>query len=203
MLRADYDPAAIALAYAAAGAAAVSVLTEPMFFDGDLAHLTAVREAVALPVLRKDFVLDRYQLAEARAAGADAVLLIVSALDDARLATLLAVTHEYELAPVVEVHDGDELQRAIDVGADIIGVNNRNLRTLEVSLQCAHDLAGAIPANAIAVAESGLQTARDLSELQQKRYDAFLIGERFMTSAAPGEALAEMLASTGPGERRP
>lgn len=193
LLRPSYDPAEIARGYEAAGAAAVSVLTEPAFFDGALAHLEAVRAAVAVPVLRKDFIVDDYQLFEARAAGADAVLLIVAALGADGLARLLARTTALGLGALVEVHDADELAVAVDAGADIIGVNNRNLRDLSVSLQTSHRLIEAVPREAVAVSESGLKSAADLQELRAAGYRAFLLGERLMTSPDPGAALRLLL----------
>lgn len=193
VLRAEYHPRRIAHGYEAAGAAAVSVLTEPAFFDGSLGHLEQVRAAVALPLLRKDFVIARYQLAEARAAGADAALLIVAALDDRRLRELLAAAAEYGLAALVEVHDREELARALAAGADIVGVNNRNLRTLQVDLDASHALIEAMPPAVVAVAESGLRGAADLVALRQAGYHAFLVGEALMTRESPGAALREML----------
>lgn len=196
VLREDYDPLAIARAYEAAGAVALSVLTEPSFFDGALSHLAAVREAVALPVLRKDFVVDEYQLVESRAAGADAVLLIVAALEDAEIARLLLESERLELAALVEVHDGEELRRAVAAGARAIGVNNRNLRTLAVDLDTSAALASGIPDGCVAVAESGLRSPDDLRRLAEAGYDAFLIGERCMTAADPGLALRELVGGT-------
>ena len=193
ILRRDYDPAGIAMAYASNGAAAISVLTEPTFFDGALDHLRAVRDAVDLPVLRKDFIVTESQIAEAVVAGADAILLIVAALDDRLLRTLHAAASTLGLAVLVEVHDATELARAVDAGASIIGVNSRNLRTLEVSLEIFDVLAADLPPGTIAVAESGLQSRQDLERLKASRYDAFLIGERFMTSPDPGAALAALM----------
>jgi indole-3-glycerol phosphate synthase len=193
VLREAYDPATIARGYAEAGAAAISVLTEPSFFDGALAHLAAVAEEVAVPVLRKDFVVDRYQLVEARAAGADAVLLIVAALDDEALRTLAREAQALGLDVLVEVHDERELGRAVDAGATIIGVNNRNLRTLAVDVEASFRLAPQMPSGTIAVAESGLKTAADLAALGRAGYAAFLIGERFMTMPDPGAALAALV----------
>lgn len=193
ILRAAYDPAAIAAGYAAAGAAGISVLTEPAFFDGALEHLQAVRAAVDVPVLRKDFLSDDYQLLEARAAGADAVLLIVAGLDDQQLAQLLRRAEAEGLAALVEVHNRAELDRAIGAGATIVGVNSRNLKTLEVSLDTHEALILGIPTGTIAVAESGLRTADDLRRLASAGYDAFLIGERFMAAESPGAALRTLL----------
>ena len=193
VLRAKYHPVAIAASYERAGAAAISVLTEPTFFDGSLDHLRDVVGAVSVPLLRKDFVVTEYQIAEAAAAGASAVLLIVGALESADLVKLMAAANRFGLAALVEVHDADELSAALDAGADIIGVNSRNLRTLEVHQDVLDALAPAIPDAAIAVAESGLKTAADLSRLSAAGYDAFLIGERFMVEPDPGAALAGLL----------
>jgi indole-3-glycerol phosphate synthase len=196
ILREQYDAAAIAASYAAAGAAAISVLTEPSFFDGALADLAAVRAAVAIPVLRKDFIVTRYQLAEARAGGADAVLLIAAALDDEALQDLLRSAEAYGLDALVEVHDAEELERAVSAGAAIIGVNSRNLHTLDVDTALLHALAGRIPRGVVAVAESGIRDAGTVKALQADGYRAFLVGERFMTAEDPGAALAALLAET-------
>jgi indole-3-glycerol phosphate synthase len=193
VLRADYDPVAIARGYEKAGASAISVLTEPTFFDGALEHLRAVREVVSIPVLRKDFIVSEYQLLEARAAGADAVLLIAAALDPAALAALHIRASALGLDVLVEVHNGDELSAAIDAGARIVGVNNRNLRTLEVDVAASEALAPRIPREVVAVSESGLKSAADVSRLQQLGYNAFLIGERFMTADDPGGELRTLL----------
>ena len=198
VLRAAYDPVGIARGYETAGAAAVSVLTEPAFFDGALSHLERVREAVALPLLRKDFVVSRYQLAEARAAGADAALLIVAALDDRQLRALLAAAVEYGLAALTEVHDRVELDRALAAGAGIIGVNNRNLRTLEVDLDASHALIEAMPeVGGRRRGERICAAAADLVALRQAGYNAFLVGESLMTRDDPGAALREMLNGCG------
>jgi indole-3-glycerol phosphate synthase len=195
VLRAEYDPVAIAAEYADAGAAAVSVLTEPAFFDGDLEHLVAVRAALpSLPLLRKDFTIDAYQIAEAAVAGAAAILLIVAALDQATLRRLLAYASALEIDVLTEVHDEDEAHRAIDAGATIVGVNNRNLKTLEVSVATSHRVAPIIASAQVRVAESGLRSGADLSALQAAGYGAFLIGERFMTESHPGAGLARILA---------
>jgi len=191
-----YDPVAIARQYETGGAAAISVLTEPTFFDGALDHLAAVRTAVSLPLLRKDFVVDAYQLFEARAAGADAILLIVAALSRSELSALQAKAWALGLAALVEVHDEDELVRAIDAGARIVGVNNRNLRTLDVDLTASERLIGQVPADVVAISESGLRTPADVARLRELGYRAFLIGERFMTAASPGEELAQLLRGT-------
>lgn len=192
VLRRDYDPVAVARAYEQAGAAAISVLTEPTFFDGAVEHLTAVRAAVRLPMLRKDFVVSEYQLFEASAFGADAVLLIVAALTDDDLRKLMAVARALGLAALVEVHDRTELSRALGAAATIIGVNNRNLRTLEVRLDATLELASGIPAGVVKVAESGLRTREDLAALARAGYDASLVGERLMTAPDPGAALEDL-----------
>jgi indole-3-glycerol phosphate synthase len=195
VLRAAYDAAAIARGYAEAGAAAVSVLTEPAFFDGSLEDLAGVRAAVDLPVLRKDFVVSEYQLLEARAAGADAVLLIVAALSARELRALSETAAALGLDALVEVHDAGELARAVDAGAAMIGVNNRNLRTLEVDVRGSDALVGRIPEGVVAVSESGLKSEEDLVRLGRLGYHAFLIGERFMTAPDPGAALGTLLAA--------
>jgi indole-3-glycerol phosphate synthase len=201
VLRAEYDPVAIARGYADAGAVAISVLTEPTFFDGSLEHLAAVRAAVGVPLLRKDFVVSEYQLLEAKAAGADAVLLIVAALRPAELKVLHDHARRHGLDVLVEAHDATELSIAIDAGARIIGVNNRNLRTLQVDVNASAALIARMPADVIAVSESGLKSAADIARLKGLGYKAFLIGERFMTAADPGAALAELL-GTSNGEPR-
>jgi len=195
ILRAKYDPAAIAAGYDAAGAAAISVLTEPAFFDGSLDHLRAVRGVTSLPILRKDFVVTEFQVVEARAAGADAVLLIVGALDDVALRRLIEVAASHRLAALVEVHDRVELTRAVQAGAGIIGVNSRNLRTLDVHPETFDELIVTIPAEAVAVAECGLKSGDDLRRLRSAGYDAFLIGERLMLELDPGRALDTLRAS--------
>jgi indole-3-glycerol phosphate synthase len=197
ILRNPYDPVAIASAYAAAGAAAISVLTESTFFDGALEHLAAVRGAVEVPLLRKDFIATPFQIVEARAAGADAVLLIVGALEPQVMRALMAEASSHGLAALVEVHSREELQVALDAGTGLVGVNSRNLKTLEVDLRVFDDLIGDIPDHVTAIAESGLREAADLRRLRSAGYDAFLIGERFMTTPDPGEALATLLARSG------
>ena len=193
VLAATYDPAALARLYEQGGAAAISVLTEPTFFDGALEHLKDVRRAVRLPLLRKDFVIDEYQLFEARAAGADAVLLIVAALEQADLVRLQARARDLGLAALVEVHDDSELARALDGGARVIGVNNRNLRTLAVDVEASYRLAAKMPKGIVAVSESGLQSRADLEKLAAAGYNAFLIGERFMTDPDPARAVRSLI----------
>ena len=195
VLRVAYQPVEIAKGYERAGAAAISVLTEPGFFDGSLDHLVSVRDAVSIPLLRKDFMIDEYQLLEARASGADAILLIVAALDDRALASLSKAARDLGLAALVEVHSVEECRRAIDAGAQIIGVNNRNLRTLAVDLNASRAIAGVIPAGAIGISESGLKTPADLQSMTALGYRAFLMGERFMIEPDPGAALAGLIES--------
>ena len=200
VLAQHYDPASLARAYERGGAAAVSVLTEPTFFDGTLEHLVAVRRAVALPLLRKDFIVDDYQLFEARAAGADAVLLIVAALAQDELIGLMRRAADTGLAALVEVHDEEEARRAIEAGARLVGVNNRNLRTLAVDVDASYRLARLIPSSVVAVSESGLQSRADLVRLRAEGYRAFLIGERFMTDPDPARAIAGLIGG-GEGSR--
>lgn len=195
ILRHDYDPAVVARGYEAAGAAAISVLTEPTFFDGSLDHLRQVRAAVELPLLRKDFLVTPFQLSEARAAGADAVLLIVAALEGTELDRLVSLASELGLAALVEVHDEEETRRAIDAGATVIGVNSRDLRSLDVRLETFDRLAPLLPREVVAVAESGLRRAAEIEHLRAIRYDAFLIGERFIAETDPGAALRALLRS--------
>ena len=192
ILREDYDAAAHAAAYASAGAAAISVLTEPTFFDGSLDDLQRVRASVTVPLLRKDFIVTRYQVLEAAAAGGDAVLLIVGALEQAELAARLDDARERDLAALVEVHDRDELTRAVDAGAQVIGVNSRNLRTLTVDPQVHDELAPLMPPGGVTVAESGLRETADLHRLERLGYHAFLIGERLMAQPHPGAALRHL-----------
>jgi indole-3-glycerol phosphate synthase len=197
ILRRDYDPAAVARAYEGAGAAAVSVLTEPMFFDGSLDHLNHVRRACQLPVLRKDFIVDDYQIWEARAAGADALLLIVSALGERELSRLHATARDAGLDVLVEVHDVAELQPALAAGATLIGVNSRSLRTLAVDGDVGRRVIERMPSGVVAVAESGLQSVDDVVRLRRAGYSAFLIGEYLVGSPDPGERLRALLAGVG------
>jgi indole-3-glycerol phosphate synthase len=195
LIRADFDPVALAKSLEIAGAAAISVLTEEEFFQGDLKHMRDARAAISLPVLRKDFIVDPWQVWEARATNADSFLLIVAALDDARLAELLALGRELGMEPLVEVHTREELTRALAVGARILGVNNRNLRTLEVRVETSYELIEAIPEECIAVCESGLRTHEDLTRLRAAGFDAFLIGEHLMAQPDPAAALRVLLGS--------
>jgi len=192
-IREDLAPAVVARGYEAAGAVAVSVLTDEAHFGGSLAHLVEARRAVGLPVLRKDFVVDAWQVWEARAASADAVLLIVAALTDAELAALLSTAREAGLAALVEVHDGGELERALAAGAEVVGVNNRDLRTLEVSLETSLTLAERIPEGTVAVAESGIRSGADIRRLREAGFSAFLVGEHLMSAPDPGQALRALI----------
>jgi indole-3-glycerol phosphate synthase len=193
VLRGDYDAAAIARGYERAGARAISVLTDREFFQGSLDDLRQVRAAVSLPLLRKDFTLDDYHIYEAAAAGADAVLLIVAILTPKEIAHLLGVSHGLNLDTLVEVHTAQELQVAMDAGAEIVGINNRNLNTFEVSLKISFNLIETVPDSVIAVSESGIRAPSDIKRLQAAGFDAFLIGERFMTEPDPGAALLNLL----------
>lgn len=192
ILRQNYLPAAHARAYASAGAAAISVLTEPTFFDGSLDHLRQVRQAVDLPLLRKDFIVTEYQLVEAAAAGADAVLLIVAALPAGDLQALVRRAADLGLASLVEVHDADEIPAAVDAGARIIGVNSRDLRTLAVHPAALEDAAERLPGHVAKVAESGIRERADLDRLSAMGYDAFLVGERLIAQHDPGAALRDL-----------
>jgi indole-3-glycerol phosphate synthase len=193
VLRASYDPAAIARSYVEAGAVAISVLTESTFFDGSLEHLEEVRAAVGVPVLRKDFIVSEYQLFEASAAGADAVLLIVAALQPAELERLIVRADGLGLDALIEVHTGAELGTALDAGARIVGVNNRNLRTLEIDVHASEALIERVPGDVLAVSESGLRAPADVMRLRAIGYRAFLIGERFMAAEDPGQELRRLL----------
>ncbi len=193
LLRHQYRRSEIAQGYEASGAAALSVLTEEQYFLGSLEDLREARRAARLPVLRKDFILDAYQVYESVAAGADALLLIVAALTDEELRALLALCGQQRIAALVEVHTEEELQRAVAAGARLVGVNNRNLRTLEVNLETSLRLRSQIPGPYITVSESGIKTPANLRRLSEAGYDAVLIGERLMTEPDPGKALAELL----------
>lgn len=189
------DPAALAAAYATGGASAISVLTEQRRFNGTLADLVAVRERVDVPVLRKDFVVTDYQILEARAHGADLVLLIVAALDDHELTDLLAYATELGLTTLVEAHTPEEVARALAAGADVLGVNNRDLKTLEVDRSNFARLAADIPAGVIKVAESGVRTPADVAEFAAAGADVALVGEALVTGADPADSVRAMLAA--------
>ncbi len=189
VIRPDFRPAEIAASYAAAGAACLSVLTDRDFFQGDPAFLQAARAACALPVLRKDFIVDPWQVLEARAMGADAILLIAAALATDRMLELEALAQSLGMAVLVEVHDADELERALSLATPLLGINNRNLRTFEVSLQTTLDLLDRIPDDRIVVTESGILNPDDVARMRAQRVDAFLVGEAFMRVADPGAGL--------------
>jgi indole-3-glycerol phosphate synthase len=199
LIRQDYQPVPLARSLEAAGATALSVLTEEEFFQGSLADLREVRKAVSIPILRKDFILDPWQVWEARAAGADSFLLIVAVLTDDLLSELLALGRELGMEPLVEVHSREELERAKTADAKIIGVNNRDLRDFKVSLQTSLDLIQEIPEDTVAVSESGLHSRGDLEHLQSAGFDAFLIGERLMKQADPASGLKELLGTVDAG----
>jgi indole-3-glycerol phosphate synthase len=193
LIRADFHPAELARELEAAGAAALSVLTDEEFFQGSLTNLQAASAAVKIPCLRKDFIVDEFQLLEARANSADAVLLIVAALSQPELISLSHAAHAQALDVLCEVHDDNESQRALDAGCDLIGVNTRDLRTFKVDLQTAFRLAENFPANITRVAESGIHSSGDIARLQAAGYSAFLVGESLMRAQHPGEALQELL----------
>jgi indole-3-glycerol phosphate synthase len=192
VLREDFRPAEIARSYAAGGAACLSVLTDVDFFQGADDYLRQARGACNLPVIRKDFIVDSYQVVEARALGADCILLIAACLDDGRLGELNALAHEFHMDVLIEVHDAEELRRAIGVENRLIGINNRNLRTFEVSLQTTLDLLPAIPDERIPVTESGIHTRDDVARMRAAGVHAFLVGEAFMRAPDPGERLREL-----------
>lgn len=194
LLRAGYNPAALAPALEQAGAAALSVLTEPEFFHGGLEDLQVARRVANLPVLRKDFLFDPYQLFEARAAGADAFLLIAAILSTVELRQLLQLGRQLGMAALVEVHTAEELDRALEAGADLLGVNNRNLKTFAVNQETSFALVERIPDDRLAVSESGLGSRAELDRLRAAGFDAFLIGEHLMQAADPAAALRALLA---------
>ncbi|MCW5635755.1 MAG: indole-3-glycerol phosphate synthase TrpC [Rubrivivax sp.] len=190
VLRENFVPAEIAASYARHGAACLSVLTDVTFFQGHADCLVQARDACPLPALRKDFIVDEYQVTEARAIGADAVLLIAACLDDAQMADLEACARSLGMAVLVEVHDAAELERALRLATPLIGINNRNLRTFDVSLQTTLDLVPRLPADRLPVAESGILARADVQRMRQAGVGAFLVGEAFMRAADPGRALA-------------
>jgi indole-3-glycerol phosphate synthase len=192
VIRASFDPPAIAASYERAGAACLSVLTDAKYFQGADDYLVAARAACALPALRKEFILDEYQVAESRALGADAILLIVSALDDARLADLNASARTYGLDVLVEVHDARELERALALPGALLGINNRNLRTFDVSLQTTIALLPHVPPDRLVVTESGIVAQRDVAQMRRHGVHAFLVGEAFMRAPDPGAALTAL-----------
>ena len=194
VIRADFNPTEIAQQYAAAGAACLSVLTDVDFFQGSDVYLQHARAACALPVLRKDFIVDAYQIYEARTLGADCVLLIAAALDDALLSEYAFLAAELGMDALIEVHDMDELERALPMPARLLGINNRNLRTFEVSLQTTLSLKDAVPTDRILITESGILSRDDVALMRQSNVHAFLVGEAFMRQPDPGVALRELFA---------
>lgn len=196
LIRANFDPESLAKELEAAGAAALSVLTDTVFFQGSLENLQCASASTHLPCLRKDFIVDEFQVLEARANGADAILLIVAALSQAGLEALARRARDYSLDVLCEVHDQEELQRAIDAGCDLIGVNSRDLRTFQVDLQTAIRLAELIPKSVLRVAESGIHNGADVARLRAAGYQAFLIGEALMKAESPGKALRALLAES-------
>ncbi len=192
VIRADFDPVAIAESYQRGGASCLSVLTDRDFFQGHEDYLTAARAACELPVIRKDFIVDPYQVAEARAIGADCILLIVAALDDAALAELSAAAREFELDVLVEVHDREELERALRLELELVGINNRNLRTFETRLETTLDMLDAIPPGCLVVTESGINSRDDVARMRSHDVHAFLVGEAFMRADDPGTELRHL-----------
>ncbi|WP_225765878.1 indole-3-glycerol phosphate synthase TrpC [Stenotrophomonas sp. Marseille-Q4652] len=195
VIRPDFNPADIAVSYEFGGASCLSVLTDVDFFRGADAYLQQAREACTLPVLRKDFVIDPYQVYEARVLGADCILLIVSALEDRQLAELSDLAMKLGMDVLVEVHDIDELERAIQVPVPLVGINNRNLRTFEVSLQTTLDMRLAVPRDRLLVTESGILAPADVQLMRQAGVNAFLVGEAFMRAEEPGESLRQLFFS--------
>ena len=196
MLRADFDPAVIARSYERHGATCLSVLTDAGFFQGSDTHLHAVRASCALPLLRKDFTIDSYQVYEARALGADCILLIGAALSDAQLNELAALARALQLDALIEVHDAAELDRVLALGAPLIGINNRNLRTFETSLDVTVSLLSKIPKDRLVVTESGILTPGDVARMRRHGVHAFLVGEAFMRAPDPGTKLSELFSET-------
>jgi indole-3-glycerol phosphate synthase len=195
LIRENFEAAVLAQSLESGGAAALSVLTDEPYFQGSLRNLELASSVTSLPCLRKDFIVDVYQIVEARAHRADAILLIVAALSDKELAQFTNLAHQHELDVLCEVHSAEELDRAIDLGCDAYGVNNRDLRTFEVSLETSLRLADRLPAGAVRVAESGIHTAEDIERLRSAGFEAFLIGESLMRHADPGAALRALLSS--------
>ncbi|HID81903.1 MAG TPA: indole-3-glycerol phosphate synthase TrpC [Thiotrichales bacterium] len=192
LLRENFNPSEIAKSYAQAGAACLSVLTDKDFFQGSEEYLQQARTACDLPVIRKDFIIDPYQVYEARAINADCILLIVAALDDAKLLALTNLAHELKMDVLMEVHDADELERALKLPVKLIGINNRNLRTFETSLDTTLNLLGKIPDDRLLVTESGIHTSEDVQRMRDANVNAFLVGEAFMRADDPGEAFRQL-----------
>jgi indole-3-glycerol phosphate synthase len=195
ILRAEFEAAALAREYQENGAAAISVLTDGPFFQGSLADLRAARQAVRLPALRKDFTLNEYHVVEAAANGADAVLLITAILDEKQIRDLRELAGAWEMAALIEVHNQRELKTALDAGAEIVGVNNRNLKTLEVTLETSLRLAEDIPDGVLKISESGIHSREDIQRLGQAGFHAFLVGEHLLKAASPGAALRALAGS--------
>ncbi len=193
LIRADFRPPELARQFEQAGAAALSVLTDEQFFQGSLDYLREASSSSSLPCLRKDFIVDEFQIVEARANRADAILLIVAALNQKELVSLAGIARSHSLDVLCEAHDEQELQRALDAGCDLIGINNRNLRTFEVNLETAFRLVEKMPAACVRVAESGIQSGADLARLRSAGYEAFLIGESLMKAERPSEALTRLI----------
>jgi len=198
VLREQFDPAAIAASYAKHGAACLSVLTDVQFFQGHADYLKAARAACALPVIRKDFLIDPYQVVEARAMGADCVLLIAACLGDDQMSELEEAAFEQGLDVLVEVHDGAELDRALRLKTPLVGINNRNLRTFEVTLQATLDLMGSVPPERLLVTESGIRAQADVTTMRAAGVHAFLVGEAFMRAPEPGVALEALFGASRP-----
>jgi indole-3-glycerol phosphate synthase len=192
VIREDFDPPSIARQYEAGGAACLSVLTDVDFFQGSDAYMQQARAACALPVIRKDFIVDPYQVVEARALGADCILLIVAALEQSQLIDLYQQAQELDLDVLVEVHDREEMARALELEPPMIGINNRNLRTFETSLETTWGMLDMPPSDCFVVTESGIHTRDDVVAMQEKGVNAFLVGEAFMRQSDPGQALAEL-----------
>ena len=192
VLRADFIPADIAQSYAEFGAACLSVLTDHQFFQGSIEYLKQARASCGLPVLRKDFMIDPYQIYESRVVGADCILLIAAILDDQQMKDMEALAMSLDMAVLVEVHDAAELERALELKTPLIGINNRNLKTFEVSLDTTFELMGRVPADRVLVTESGIVAPADVKRLRDAKINAFLVGEAFMRAEEPGEALAAL-----------
>ncbi len=192
VLREAFDPRAIAASYERAGAQCVSVLTDRPFFQGAPEHLIAAREACSLPALRKEFIIDEYQVAESRALGADAILLIVAALEDAQMAALEACAHAYGMDVLAEIHDADELERALRLTTPLVGINNRNLRNFSVTLDTTFNLLPRVPKDRLVITESGILARRDVMMMRERGVHAFLVGEAFMRAPDPGSALTAL-----------